>query len=667
MVVQSNADLIEKVPFHQLFLSPDNVRKDESELGIEELADLIAAEGVLQNIAGYKEMQGRGKHKTTAIGVVAGGRRFRALTLLVAQKRIEPDYGVPCLIVSRERALAISLSENSGHKDLHPADQFVAFRDLVKQGKSIEEVAVAFSVSPLVVQRRLRLANVHADFLEMFRKRTIKIDHMMALAVTDDTERQQAAWLALPESRRTPEALREVLTETEVAASRPLAKFVGLEAYRAAGGPVRTDLFSEDDEDSVYLLDAALLQGLAQKKLTAAAEALKSEAGAWIEISPRLDFVDLATYSRVKTISREPTPEESEKLVQVTTEVEELETQLYDLDLDDDFDDDDSDEDEVSEENDTNEHENSYAVGEGRVPEEGPEDVDVEAARRLQERLDVLRHEEQELREALRVPDPAQETVAGTLLAVDRDGQLKVYRGLLKSEDAKRFADEEKRAAKALRPKVAGGMATSLVLRLSAHRTQALQAMLTDNTKVALTALCHRMVMAAFFDSRNDYATSLRVEILEPDLRTHADDLEGSKAYAIVQARREAWRNRLPENPAEVFSWILQQSDATVAELLAFCTSLSLDDIQAQIGGTRTEELAEAVRLDMSDWWAPTASGYLGKIKKDQILAIVKGVVSPEKAARLEKMKKSEMAKAAEEALIGSRWVPPYYKQAGAV
>jgi ParB family chromosome partitioning protein len=209
-------------------------------------------------------------------------------------------------------------------------------------------------------------------------------------------------------------------------------------------------------------------------------------------------------------------------------------------------------------------------------------------------------------------------------------------------------------------------MATSLVLRLSAHRTQALQATLADNTKVALAALCHRMVVAAFFESRGEYATSLRVEIEEPNLKVHADDLEDSKAYAIIQARREVWRHRLPEDPAEVFSWLLQQSDATVAELLAFCTSLSLDDIQAQVGVTRTEELAEAVRLDMSNWWAPTASGYLGKIKKDQILAIVKNVVSPEKAARLEKMKKSEMAKAAEEALSGSRWLPNYYKEAAA-
>lgn len=525
MVVKSNAELIENIPFNQLFLSPYNVRKDVSDLNIPELADLIAAEGVLQNLSGYKEITGRGKSRKTTVGVVAGGRRFRALALLLEQKRIDPEYPVPCLIVERERATAVSLSESSGHKDLHPADEFVAFRDLVNEGKSIEEIAVAFGVTPLVVQRRLRLANVHPDFLEMYRKRIIKIDHMMALAITDDTERQMAAWLALPEFRRSPAALREVLTEAEVAASRPLAKFVGLETYQAAGGAIRKDLFCEGD-DSVFLLDTPLLQRLAQEKLTVAAEALKSEAGAWIEISPHLDLVDLAAYSRVKNIPREPTPEESESLGQVTNELEQLEKKLDVVDENQDCDEDGSD------------GEGSDKDEEADTAGERLEQVDGED---FYERLKALRAKERELRATLRVPDPAQIALAGTLLAIDRDGQLIVHRGLLKSEDAKRLANEEKRAAKALRPDAAGGISTALALRLSAHRTQALQATLADNTKVALAALCHRMVMAAFFDTRSDYSTWLRLEVLEPDLKTHADDLEESKAYASVQARREAW------------------------------------------------------------------------------------------------------------------------------
>ncbi len=98
------------------------------------MADLIAAEGVLQNLAGYAETRGKGKRAKTMFGVTAGGRRYRALSLLLEQKRITPDYEVPFLAASRERAIAISLAENTERLPLHPADEFVAFRELVDQG-----------------------------------------------------------------------------------------------------------------------------------------------------------------------------------------------------------------------------------------------------------------------------------------------------------------------------------------------------------------------------------------------------------------------------------------------------------------------------------------------------------------------------------------------------
>jgi hypothetical protein len=44
---------------------------------------------------------------------VAGGRRWRAPQLLIKQKHIVPNYAVPCLVVSHERAMQISRAENS--------------------------------------------------------------------------------------------------------------------------------------------------------------------------------------------------------------------------------------------------------------------------------------------------------------------------------------------------------------------------------------------------------------------------------------------------------------------------------------------------------------------------------------------------------------------------
>jgi len=117
MTVPSNFSAIRGVPFKLLFLAPENVRKDESEDGIPELADDIESQGVLQNLAGYDAEPTRGKRQKP-VGVVAGGRRYRALRLLLKQGRIDENYVVPCLVGSKDAAIAISLAENDNRKAL---------------------------------------------------------------------------------------------------------------------------------------------------------------------------------------------------------------------------------------------------------------------------------------------------------------------------------------------------------------------------------------------------------------------------------------------------------------------------------------------------------------------------------------------------------------------
>jgi len=203
-----------------LSLSPLNVRKTGGDSGIEQLADLIAAEGILQNLDVYESEEGEGKKKTTH-AVVAGGRRWRALQLLIRQKRIKPDYAVPCLVVGHERAVQISLAENSGREPMHPADEFDAFRQLIDAGQSVEDVAARFGVAPLVVQRRLKLANVCPTFITLYREGEITLEHLMALAVSDDHARQQQVWDSLQPYERHPNALRRLAFLREAVVEQP--------------------------------------------------------------------------------------------------------------------------------------------------------------------------------------------------------------------------------------------------------------------------------------------------------------------------------------------------------------------------------------------------------------------------------------------------------------
>ncbi|MBN0602732.1 chromosome partitioning protein ParB, partial [Pseudomonas aeruginosa] len=115
--------------------------------------------------------------------VVAGDRRLTALKLLAKKRRIPADYEVPCLLVADGSARTVSLAENLMREQMHPADQFEAFAALVAEGRSIEDIAADFSVTPLVVQRRLKLANVSPRLLADYRAEAVSLDQLMALAI----------------------------------------------------------------------------------------------------------------------------------------------------------------------------------------------------------------------------------------------------------------------------------------------------------------------------------------------------------------------------------------------------------------------------------------------------------------------------------------------------
>src|SRR3546814_16633704 len=79
--------------------------------------------------------------ETGMFEVPAGGRRFRALELLVKQKRLAKVAPVPCVLRDRDGAVLpeeVSLAENIERAPLHPLDQFRAFHDMLTKGMTEE-------------------------------------------------------------------------------------------------------------------------------------------------------------------------------------------------------------------------------------------------------------------------------------------------------------------------------------------------------------------------------------------------------------------------------------------------------------------------------------------------------------------------------------------------
>src|SRR3546814_912172 len=109
----------------------------------------------------------------------AGGRRFRALELLVKRKRLAKNAPVPCIVKNAHDPISEeedSLAENTHREQLHPLDQFRGMKRLIDQGDDIETIAATFMTTPAVVRQRLKLASVSTALHEIYAEDGMTLD-----------------------------------------------------------------------------------------------------------------------------------------------------------------------------------------------------------------------------------------------------------------------------------------------------------------------------------------------------------------------------------------------------------------------------------------------------------------------------------------------------------
>ncbi|WP_028731129.1 ParB/RepB/Spo0J family partition protein [Pandoraea sp. E26] len=623
------------VPLSRLVSRPTgrNVRKTPR-MSIPELAASIARVGLLQNLIVIAAADG--EHYE----VVAGGRRLAALKLLAKKHRISKEWEVPCLLVADGTARTASLTENVQREAMHPADQFEAFAALVAEGRPIEDIAADFSVSPLVVQRRLKLANVSPRLLADYRAEAVTLDQLMALAITDDHAAQESAFYDAPTWQRQPSALRDRLTEREIDAYRhPLVRFVGLDGYQQAGGGIRRDLFAEG-ETGVYLTDAALLERLAQDKLAGIAAEVKAEGWPWVDATPGMTHADLQAFQRAPRERRSPNKRDAQRIEKLQAKMQEV-AEAVDAALD--------------------------------ADDEEKADALQEEGERLGEQLQVL--EDRLLDYAANV-----KAAAGAIITIDRDGQAVIHRGLLREAEAKALrtlerlrqgfgsegeADNDDEGEDDDPPKTAA-MSDRLAQRLSAHRTAALQIEVARYPHIALAALVHGMVQTVLQEHHYGHDLPLGVSLkLQDRLEGMAPDVSESAAAVALRELQQVAGVALPEDSAELFAGLLAKSQDELVRLLAVCVASTVDVVTPRSTAQQPgAELAQAVGLDMAAWWKPTAEGYFRHVPKAAILDAV-NQYAPAHVTRLAKLKKGDIASEAERLADGTGWMPAVFRIEG--
>lgn len=128
------------IPFNKLVLSQANVRRVKLGLPVEDLAESIGRRGLIQSLHVRPVLDGEGR-ETGMYEVPAGGRRYRALELLVKQKRLVKTAPIPCIVSDAASGVLIeeiSLAENVERAPLHPLDQFRAFQAMREKGMTEE-------------------------------------------------------------------------------------------------------------------------------------------------------------------------------------------------------------------------------------------------------------------------------------------------------------------------------------------------------------------------------------------------------------------------------------------------------------------------------------------------------------------------------------------------
>jgi ParB family chromosome partitioning protein len=561
--------------------SPLNARRTVRPDGFGELKASILAHGLMQNLVVTDAGDG-------AFLVIAGGRRLEAIRSLQGEGKLPEDFAVPCQVVTEANAQEMSLAENTIRLAMHPADQFQTFAELIDKGQTAADVAERLGIEESLVHKRMKLARVAPDLLEVYRNDGMTLECLMAFTVTDDHRRQLKVYKSLQDWQKDdPSAIRDTLTEKMVDASSKLALFVGLDAYTAAGGNSRADLFGEE----VYLEKPALLNRLAEKKLDGIRRELEAEGWGWIEINPERDYTLINRCTRIPPQLIDAPSELLAFKQQLDAELEAIEAVLEDTESDELLD-------------------QQQAVR-GRIDE-------------VEEKL-----------AAFVGFDAEQKRLAGCFVSIGQDGTPFLDKGLVKPEQRKQLArllktdgsDGEPDRAKPKNP-----LPETLRRDLAAYRLQVAQVEIARHPAIAFDLLVFQV--ASKMLDEHPVSDGPDVQFKRPRLTPTSGKeptASGDAFVAIAKLLPDGWRK--PKSEADRFDAFRLLPQADKLDLLAYCVALTLQPKLAPADGDEATSYDTALALteaSVASYWRPGKDSYLRRISRDQLLTLARDTLGEE-------------------------------------
>ena len=610
------AAVIEYVPLSSLVKSLLNVRTIPYSVdSVRGLADSIEALGLLQNLIVHTLADGKS-------GVAAGGRRLTALNLLAQEDRLAADHMVMVKRVSDDIAALASVAENEQRAAMHPAEQIAGFRTLAEQGKTPAQIGDALGFGSRHVQRMLRLSNLAPSLMELLATDKLTVEQCQALCLEDDHARQveiyegvKACYSSVPAH-----LLKNAVIDTEVRITSPQFVFIGREAYEAAGGYVREDLFSQEEGEGTA--DRVLVDRLVQEKLESIAQDIQQSEG-WKWAQGRAARIwhhgeDARVYVMPDVSDPVYTRHEQQRL-------DELHAQYGQYDS-------------VCDESDA--IEDDIAA--------------LELTGEINSWTDEVR------------------ACAGVVVSL-YEGRVLVQRGMRLVAD---MPEDEKKASE---PSVltsrsvdaAEGISVPLLTKMTSERTLAVQAALMQQPEKAVALMVWRLctsVFAGYGIATHPFSISLTVS--HSSLTENAPSGKSGVAFDILMTEKARLKALLPAGWEKDFTTFFTLDGGVLMSLMAFCTACSVDGIQTRDMGhtsrSTLDTVEAAIGFHLRDWWQPTKENYFGSLKHPQIVAALKEAGLTGAASDAGKMKKADAAGHAEHFMKENRWVPAWLKGAEA-
>jgi ParB family transcriptional regulator, chromosome partitioning protein len=267
-----------------LKIDPANVRQTDKAPD-EGLLASIRAKGVLYPLVVRK-------NGGTGYYVTDGGKRLAALHILARDGDFDKTKPIQCALSDDDAAAAAdtSLTLNFIREDMHPVDEFEAFAKLVDTGKTPEAIAKDYGIPLKLVGQRLALGRLCPEVRAAWRDG--KLDDAAARVFTLEPDlKRQAELLAQLRKRSGLHAwnIKKAIVGGDGEA-KAMINFVGLDAYKAAGGATTTDLFADSKDAVAMATDLQLLKKLYDEKLKSRVKELKEEGWKWVEFQSDLPY-----------------------------------------------------------------------------------------------------------------------------------------------------------------------------------------------------------------------------------------------------------------------------------------------------------------------------------------------------------------------------------------